>query len=90
MTGKTIDYTSSNGVKEQAISLPNIPNGKYSKKDAAKQTKFLAIDFYNSKIALCPKTWSTSPGTMVRDVSKSGIRRQKIISNLFCFKAFYS
>ena len=73
MTGKTIEYTSSNGVKEQAISLPNIPNGKYSKKDAAKQDKFLAIDFYDSKIALCPKTWSTSPGTMVRDVSKSGI-----------------
>ena len=73
MTGKTINYTSANGVKEQAISLPNIPNGKYSKKDAAKQNKFLAIDFYDSKIALCPKTWSTSPGTMVRDISKSGI-----------------
>jgi len=73
MTGKKISYSSPNRVKEQAITLPNIPNGKYSKKDAAKQTKFLSIDFYSTKIALCPKTWSTSPATMVREISQSGI-----------------
>ena len=73
MTGKKISYTSPNRVTEQAISLANIPNGKYSNKDASKQTAFLDIDFYSSKIALCPKTWSTSPGTMVRDISQSGI-----------------
>jgi len=73
MTGKTINYTSPNQVKEQAIVLPEIPEGKYKKKDAAKQAKFLAVDFYSSKIALCPKTWSTSPGTMVRDLGESGL-----------------
>ena len=73
MAGKTTHYTSPNQVKEQAIALPDIPQGKYSKKDATKQSKFLAIDFYDSKIALCPKTWSTSPGTMVRNIGQSGI-----------------
>ena len=75
MTGKTVSYTSPNRVKEQAIVLPPIPQCKYTKKDATKQTQFLAIDFYSSKIALCPKTWSTSPATMVRDISQSGINQ---------------
>jgi len=34
------------------------------------------VNFYSDKIALCPKTWSTSPATMVRDISKSGLSQR--------------
>jgi hypothetical protein len=30
-----------------------------------------SIDFTNARIGLCPKYWSTSPGTIVYDISKS-------------------
>lgn len=76
MTSKIINYNSSNGIKEQAIALSEIPEGRYKTRDKKKEDQFLAVDFYSSKIALCPKTWSTSPATMVRDISRSGISQR--------------
>lgn len=66
------EYHSPNGVPERSIALPRMPGANYSKKDAGKEEKLTAIDFYSPFIALCPKTWSTSPGTMVRDISNTG------------------
>lgn len=71
-----VTYTSPNGVNEQAIALDKIPHGKYKSSDKQKEKKFLGINFYSNHIALCPKTWSTSPATMVRDVSETGINRR--------------
>ena len=81
MTSKVINYTSPNGIKEQAISLAEIPEGTYKSRDKKKENAFLAVDFYSSKIALCPKTWSTSPGTMVRDISQTGISQRTYEKN---------
>lgn len=65
------DYHSPNGLIERSVALPSIPHGSYSKKDLEQEAKLVAMDFYSEKIALSPKTWSTSPGTMVRDLSAS-------------------
>ncbi|HPY39259.1 MAG TPA: hypothetical protein PLM98_01975 [Thiolinea sp.] len=65
------EYRSPNGLTERSTALPHIPTGVYSKKDGEQETKLTNIDFYSDKIALCPKTWSTSPGTMVRDLSET-------------------
>ena len=70
--GTTAEFQSPNGVTERCIALPDIPGGVYTRKDKAKEEDFLAIDFYSSHIGLCPKTWSTSPGTMVRDIAATG------------------
>jgi len=71
MTRIVTYYPSPNGLLEKAIILDEIPQGNYTKKDKKKQKRFSEIDFYDDKIALCPKTWSTSPATMVRDLSRS-------------------
>lgn len=65
------DYRSPNGLTERSSALPPIPNGIFSKKDAEQEAKLVAVDFYAQTIALCPKTWSTSPGTMVRDLANT-------------------
>jgi hypothetical protein len=70
--GTTHDFHSPNGVTESCIALPEMPNGVYTRKDKAKEEELAQIDFYAEHIALCPKTWSTSPGTMVRDISRTG------------------
>lgn len=77
MTGTVINFTSPNGITEQAISLTKIPEGTYKSRDSKKEDKYLSVDFYNEEIGLCPKTWSTSPGTMVRDISQSGLSQRR-------------
>jgi hypothetical protein len=69
----THEFHSPNGVTERCIALPDMPNGVYTRKDKTKAEEFAQIDFYAEHIALCPKTWSTSPGTMVRDISRTGL-----------------
>lgn len=70
-TNPVKEYRSPNGVTERSMALPRMPGADYSKKDAEQEETLTAIDFYSPNIALCPKTWSTSPGTMVRDISKT-------------------
>lgn len=67
------EYLSPNGVTERSMALPRMPGADYSKKDVEQEEKLTTLDFYSPQIALCPKTWSTSPGTMVRDISKTGV-----------------
>ena len=60
--------------KEQCVILNRFPadsGAHYRSKDDDKEKEFCSIDFSSQNIALCPKTWSTSPGTEVYDIGKS-------------------
>lgn len=72
VSGDVAHFQSPNGVAESCVALTKMPLGKYSEGDLSKEKEFCSIDFYDNSVALCPKTWSTSPGTIVRDNSKSG------------------
>ena len=66
--------TAKNYDKEQCVVLSRFaePSGvKYHSADAKKETALCEIDFKNSGLGLCPKTWSTSPGTVVYDIKAS-------------------
>jgi len=65
-SGTITPYISANGVSEQCIELAPMPKAHYSKKDGETQAAYCSIDF--SKVALCPKLWSTSPGTIVYEI----------------------
>ncbi|MDE0588322.1 hypothetical protein OU789_00110 [Halocynthiibacter sp. C4] len=67
--GNATDYASPNGITERCIQIAPIPNGTYSKDDTKDEAAFCALDLYAADIALCPKTWSTSPGMMVYDIT---------------------
>lgn len=60
--------------KEQCIILNHFSSetgAKYLPKDGGKEEELCRAAFDDKAIGLCPKTWSTSPGTIVYDISKS-------------------
>jgi hypothetical protein len=60
--------------KEQCIVLNRFSKdsgANYRSTDADKEAKLCGIDFNSKSMGLCPKTWSTSPGTIVYDISRS-------------------
>jgi hypothetical protein len=59
--------------KEQCIVLNRLTDhgAVYLSTDSDKESKLCSIDFASKGVGLCPKTWSTSPGTIVYDISKS-------------------
>src|SRR6218665_1549524 len=67
-SGASFQYRSPLGKVEQCVVLPQIPGGDYSGKDEAKEKELCAIDFYDGKTAMCPKTWSTSAATIIQDL----------------------
>jgi len=67
--GLTTTYTSPDGVVEKCVVLAPIPGGKYLPDDKTQEQKYCEINFYDGKTALCPKIWSTSPGTIIYDLS---------------------
>ena len=61
--------------KEQCFILSRFgekSGANYRSNDGKKEEALCAIDFNNKSIGLCPKTWSTSPGTVIYDIEKSG------------------
>ncbi len=68
--GEEATFTSPNRVIERCVRIAPIPGGNYSKNDLKTEEFYCEIDFYDAQTALCPKTWSTSPGTAVYDISE--------------------
>ena len=68
--GEAITYTSPNGVQERCVMLARMPRRRYRPQlDEAQERALCAIDFYQPMHALCPKLFTTSPGTLVYDLS---------------------
>ena len=61
---------SPNGITERCVRIAPVPGGVYDKDDLEQEAAYCAIDLYAADTAMCPKTWSTSPGTMVHDISE--------------------
>src|ERR1700722_3577375 len=60
--------------KEQCVALNRFSQesgARYLPKDADEEHKLCGVAFDDKAIGLCPKTWSTSPGTIVYDIGKS-------------------
>lgn len=68
--GTPTPHASPRGVTEQCIILNAIPGGHYSDQDHSQEQAFCAIDFYRGDRGLCPKVFSTSPGTLIYDLSR--------------------
>ncbi|WP_170526142.1 hypothetical protein [Ruegeria arenilitoris] len=68
--GEATTFASHNGVTERCIRIEKVPTGEYKNSDLEEETAYCEIDFYAPEIAICPKTWSTSPGMAVYDISE--------------------
>ena len=70
INGSVTTYTSPRGIEEHCVIVDRMPGGVYSDSDSAQEKAFCDIDFYAGSHALCPKLFSTSPGTLVYDISR--------------------
>lgn len=70
VVGEEATFTSPNGVTERCIRIAPMPGAVYSKNDQEAEKDYCAIDLYSPDVALCPKTWSTSPGMIIYDVTE--------------------
>lgn len=68
--GEEVVFTSPNKVTERCVRIAPMPGAEYSDDDLKAEAEFCAIDLYAPTVALCPKTWSTSPGMIVHDISE--------------------
>lgn len=68
--GQETLFTSPNGVTERCVRITPMPGAVYSKHDLEAEEAYCALDFYAATVALCPKTWSTSPGMRIYDISQ--------------------
>jgi hypothetical protein len=60
--------------REQCFILNHFPDGSgalYRQGDTKKEKELCGVPFEDKGIGLCPKTWSTSPGTIVYDIRES-------------------
>ncbi len=73
----TQTFRSPNGISEKCIVLPKMPRGKYSSGDIQDENNYCGLNFYEETAGLCPKTWSTSPGTIVYKIDPAKISQAK-------------
>lgn len=70
--GQAVEFRSPRGINEQCLSLARM-GGSYTKKDDKTESKLCALDIYREEVAVCPKLWSTSAGTMLYGTTESGL-----------------
>jgi hypothetical protein len=63
--GDAVSYRSPGGAEERCVMLARLPGGAYRAEDTAQERALCAIDLYDRAHAICPKTFSTSPGASV-------------------------
>ena len=69
VAGETFTFKSPGGVEERCVVLARMPGAAYRDADLREEKAFCAIDLHGRSHAMCPKLFSTSPGTLVYDVS---------------------
>ncbi|MEE4172725.1 MAG: hypothetical protein V2I57_00555 [Xanthomonadales bacterium] len=75
VAGEVRTFSGPDGIEERCVRLTPFPGAAYSNKDRETEDDYCAIDF--ARAGLCPKLWSTSPGTLVyalEDDSPAGVQ----------------
>jgi hypothetical protein len=74
--GDAVIHRSPGGVEERCVMLTRMPGATYRPQGEAQERRLCAIDFHQPTHALCPKLFSTSPGTLVYDLSAGPYARR--------------
>jgi len=69
VVGAVSKFRSPGAVEERCVVLARMPGAIYRDVDHREEKAFCAIDLHERTHAMCPKLFSTSPGTLVYDVS---------------------
>lgn len=68
--GSAREFRSPSGTVERCVAVAPLPGATYSADDSAEERRLCGIDFHGTTHAVCPKVFSTSPGTLVYDLSR--------------------
>lgn len=68
-SARQMTFSSPNGVTETCEIAARMPGAVYREDDAQHESEFCSADFYNGQTAVCPKVFSTSPGTLIYDIA---------------------
>ena len=74
--GESVAHRSPGGVQERCVMLARMPGGHYRQAEESAERALCAINFYDGTHALCPKLFSTSPGTLVYDLADGPYARR--------------
>lgn len=89
-SGAQFEGTATNYGREECITLDHFSKesgAQYLEKDSAQEAKLCGIGFDSKTIGLCPKIWSTSPGTIVYDITGSQYSgHPETFENEYCAK----
>lgn len=66
VVGQVTEFQAGGGVVEECIRIAPFPGAKYSDQDLETEKQYCALDF--AQLALYPKIWSTSPGTILYEI----------------------
>lgn len=67
--GEVVVHAAPGGIQERCVMLARLPGGHYRPSEDDAERALCAIDFHDGSHALCPKLFSTSPGTLVYDLA---------------------
>jgi len=71
VAGETSEFRTAGGLVEECIRIAAFPDAHYSESDLDQEQRYCALDF--AQLALCPKLWSTSPGTILYEIEGADI-----------------
>ncbi|MEN8212805.1 MAG: hypothetical protein ABFR19_00455 [Pseudomonadota bacterium] len=63
-SGEVTTHTSPNKIEERCVILDHIPGGEYSTRDEKTEQAYCSIDLHRNTTALCPRSWSSTPGAV--------------------------
>jgi hypothetical protein len=69
VAGTARKFVSPAGVAESCVMLARMPGAAYREADTREEEAFCEIDLHGTTHALCPKLFSTSPGTLIHDLT---------------------
>jgi hypothetical protein len=69
VAGEATVFATPAGITEQCIRIADFPGAHYTKHDRREERDHCSLDF--ASLALCPKLWSTSPGTIIYEIESS-------------------
>ena len=89
VTGRVTEFPGTEGVVEQCIRINPFPAAPYSKQDLDAEKAYCELDL--AQLALCPKIWSTSPGTILYKIDAAAFGGEYgRFENQHCAEGFHA
>ena len=88
VTGQVTEFAGSGDLVERCIRITAFPGAQYSRQDLEQEQAYCELDL--SQLALCPKIWSTSPGTILYRIDSTASDDTSRFEKEHCAEGFHA